>query len=103
MKDFNKQFSDFLENRLGEKISWLRYNNEQYKIYLDERSKLADQQFESISEYKNAFTRLMELNGIISDIESNYLFLMGMREYQDISRSLSSLDFIDEFIGTENN
>lgn len=96
---FANGFADFLEERLGDALFELRKKNKNYRDLSDEHAVLLNSQYNSIDEYRQAITKMAEINVKLGDIQKHYLFLAGMREHARIADALSSDDFENLFIG----
>ena len=104
MNGFTRKFADFIADRIGERIAWLRINDSQYNEYCRKRSILLEREFIDLDECKKTMHEINELSNLISDIENSYLFIMGMRESKNIAEAIASQDFLNELLhgnGTE--
>ncbi len=96
--EFYKQFADFLQGRIGDALSMLRVENKKYKLLLDERDAIRKTKYNDFVDLEDAFKREIELEQQISDIEINYIFLMGMREHKKFEDAPNAKEFYNEFI-----
>jgi len=98
MMGFTKKYADFIADRIGDSIAWLRANNVQYRELVANREKLIMQEINDLAECKQVMRDLNGVNSLIADIENSYLFLMGMQEQKNISDALTSPEFINELL-----
>jgi len=98
MAGFTKKYADFIAERIGDKIAWLRANNAQYSKLLEKRAMLVKLDSDDLAECKRVLRELEDINSSISIIENNFLFLMGMQEQKNICDALTSPDFINELL-----
>jgi len=97
--NFTNDFADFLEERLGKVLFTLREKNKEYRSLSDKYEALLNNQYQSIEEYRQALSQIVDIGGKLGDIEKRYLFLMGMREHARMEDALSSKSFEKLFTG----
>lgn len=101
-KQFDTDFSNFLEERMGEEVAQLRARNSNYRNALTERSEITNSaQKNEIKDFKAAFVRLAELTDYIRDVENHCLYFAGMRIYEKVIDAMTSLESCDRYTNIE--